>query len=287
MPLVDCHFHLFNAGAGSPSARYRPAYAARIEDWQRLLAPLGDLYGVVVQTSFLGTDNAALLAALGASAGRLRGVAVVDPSVTDDTLSAMDEAGVRGIRLNLFGDLDWRRIGTAPWRTLFARIAALGWHVELHTGNGQGGAMLAELDSALGEGSASVVLDHFGRPGEDGSRDAVFAVAARMLARRQVWVKLSAPYRLPPGTDWRLLAGTWGRTVGYERLLLGSDWPWTNHEAAVRADECAALFHWPCEAGAGGDVVDGSRFAEALRWRNADALYGFGLAGRAAFDSHS
>ncbi|CAG9170546.1 2-pyrone-4,6-dicarboxylate hydrolase [Cupriavidus laharis] len=278
MPLVDCHFHLFDAAAGMPAARYRPAYAARIEDWQRLLAPLGSLlYGVVVQTSFLGTDNAALLAALRASAGRLRGVAVVDPSVTDDALAAMQAAGVRGIRLNLFGDPGWARIGTAPWRALFARVAALGWHVELHTGNGQGGTLLAALDAALGHCPAPVVLDHFGRPGAEGSRDAVFEVAARTLLRRQVWVKLSAPYRLPPGTDWRSLAGAWSRLVGQDRLLLGSDWPWTNHESAARADECAALFGWPCEPGAGGDAPRDRGFAESLRWRNAAALYRFDL----------
>ncbi|CAG2154782.1 2-pyrone-4,6-dicarboxylate hydrolase [Cupriavidus yeoncheonensis] len=276
MPLVDCHFHLFDAGAGMPSARYRPAYAARIEDWQLLLAPMGEpCGGVVVQTSFLGTDNSALLAALQALPGRLRGVAVVDPSVSDEALADMSAAGVRGIRLNLFDDPDWARIGTAPWRALFARVAALGWHVELHTGNGQGGALLAGLDAALGHCPAPVVLDHFGRPGEDGLRDAVFDVAARMLARRQVWVKLSAPYRLLPGADWRALARAWGRTVGHDRLLLGSDWPWTNHESAARADECAALFGWPCEPGAGGEGSDDRGFAESLRWRNAAALYGF------------
>ncbi|KAF7964322.1 hydrolase [Cupriavidus sp. UYMU48A] len=277
IPLVDCHFHLFDAGAGTPSARYRPAYAARIEDWQRLLAPLGDLYGVVVQTSFLGTDNAALLAALGASAGRLRGVAVVDPSVTDDALAAMDAAGVRGIRLNFFEDPDWRRIGTAPWRALFERVGNLGWHVELHTENGRGGALLAELDAALGDCPAPVVLDHFGRPGAQGTSDAVFAVAERVQQRRQVWVKLSAVYRLPPVTDWRALAGAWRRIVGRDRLLLGSDWPWTNHESAVRADECAALFEWPCEPGVSGDAAVDGDFAESLRWRNAVALYGFDL----------
>ncbi|CAG2150409.1 amidohydrolase family protein [Cupriavidus numazuensis] len=277
MPLVDCHFHLFDAGTGMPAARYRPAYSARIEDWQGLLAPLGDLYGVVVQTSFLGTDNAALLAALRARPGRLRGVAVVDPSVTDDQLAAMQAAGVRGIRLNFFGDPEWRRIGTAPWRTLFERIAVLGWHVELHTANGQGGALLSELDASLGDCGASVVLDHFGRPGEQGVRDPVFAVAERTLQRRQVWVKLSAPYRLPPGTDWRSLAMAWCRIVGQDRLLLGSDWPWTNHESPARAGECAALFRWPCERADGGGAEGDGGFAESLRWRNAAVLYGFGL----------
>lgn len=276
-PLVDCHFHLFDAGAGMPSARYRPAYAARIADWLQLLAPMGDPYGVVVQTSFLGADNSALLAALRALPGRLRGVAVVDPSVPDEALADMHAAGVRGIRLNLFDDPDWARIGTAPWRALFLRVAALGWHVELHTANGRGGAMLAELDAALGPCLVPVVLDHFGRPGEDGLRDGVFDVAAQVLARRQVWVKLSAPYRLPPETDWRLLAKAWVRTVGHDRLLLGSDWPWTNHESAARAGECAALFGWPEEQGAGGDGVDDAVLAEALRWRNAAVLYGFEL----------
>ena len=277
MPLVDCHFHLFDAGAGTPSARYRPAYAARIEDWQQLLAPMGDPYGVVVQTSFLGTDNSVLLEALHARSDRLRGVAVVDPSVSDEALADMHAAGVRGIRLNLFDDPDWARIGTAPWRALFARVAALGWHVELHTANGQGGAMLAELDAALGDCRAPVVLDHFGRPGEDGLRDGVFAVTAQVLARRQVWVKLSASYRLPPGTDWRSLASAWGGTVGHDRLLLGSDWPWTNHESAVRARECAVLFDWPGGQGVGGYGMENALFAEGLRWRNAAALYGFEL----------
>lgn len=264
-PVVDCHFHLFEAGAGMPGARYRPAYAARIEDWQGLMAPLGDPYGVVVQTSFLGTDNATLLAALRAMPSRLRGVAVVDPDASDDTLAELDAAGVRGIRLNLFGDPQWERIGTAPWRALFARIAALGWHVEVHTENGRGSAVLAVLDAALGSCPAPVVLDHFGRPGPEGTGDAVFEAARALRQRREVWVKLSATYRLPPETDWRMLAQKWGEVVGTDRLVLGSDWPWTNHESAARAGECATLFDWP-QAGA---------FADAVRWRNAATLYGF------------
>jgi len=273
-PLVDCHFHLFDAGAGTPSARYRPAYAARIEDWLGLLAPLGDPYGVVVQTSFLGTDNTVLLAALRAMPGRLRGVAVVDPDVSDATLADMDAAGVRGIRLNLFGDPHWARIGTAPWRGLFARIAALGWHVEVHTENGQGGAVLAELDTALGHCAAPLVLDHFGRPGQEGIADPVFEAAARIRQRRDVWVKLSAPYRLPPAMDWKELADKWRGVAGQDRLLLGSDWPWTNHESDDRAAECAALFGWADQASAAADA--GARFG-ALRWRNAASLYGFSM----------
>ncbi|AQV96978.1 hydrolase [Cupriavidus necator] len=275
LPLVDTHFHVFDAGAATPSARYRPPYAADLKDWHARLAELGDPYGVVVQTSFLGTDNTALLAALQAMPGRLRGVAVVDPEVTEPELATLHAAGVRGIRLNLYGDPDWQRIATAPWRGLFSRIAGLGWHVELHTNNGDGGMVLAQLDAALGDAGAPVVLDHFGRPGTAGTADAVFDVASAVRARRQVWVKISAPYRLASPQDWPSLAQRWREVVGDDRLLWGSDWPWTNHEAPARVDECRMLATWPLRSSPDRGVKDGGKLTDALRWQNAAALYGF------------
>jgi len=275
-PVVDCHFHIFDAGQAAPSARYRPPYAATLPDWQRLAGALGDPFGVVVQTSFLGTDNTALLGALRAMPARLRGVAVVDPGVSDATLRELDDAGVRGIRLNLYRDPGWQRIGTAPWRALFARVATLGWHVELHTDNGDGGTVLAALDDVLGESGVAVVLDHFGRPGATGVADPVFSVAAAVRARRQVWVKCSAPYRLVAPGAWRELAQRWLEVAGADRLLWGSDWPWTNHEAGARAGECSETSRWP------GTAPADASLNEALRWRNAAALYGFAIAPGAA-----
>ncbi|CAJ95312.1 putative metal-dependent hydrolase, TIM-barrel fold [Cupriavidus necator] len=279
LPLVDTHFHVFDAGAAVPSARYRPPYAADLKDWHARLAGLGDMYGVVVQTSFLGTDNAALLAALQAMPGRLRGVAVVGPEVTDAELATLHAAGVRGIRLNLYGDPDWQRIATVPWRGLFSRIAGLGWHVELHTRNGDGAMVLAQLDAALGDTGAPVVLDHFGRPGPAGTADAIFDVASAVRARRQVWVKISAPYRLASPQDWHGLAQRWREVVGDDRLLWGSDWPWTNHEAPARVDECRMLAAWPGQGAPGDSEAAGVALSAALRWRNAAALYGFAVKG--------
>ncbi|CAG2129295.1 2-pyrone-4,6-dicarbaxylate hydrolase [compost metagenome] len=278
--LVDCHFHVFDAGVAVASARYRPPYAAPLADWLAMAGALGDPavdpvdavdpYGVVVQTSFLGTDNSAMLAALGRMPGRLRGVAVVDPAVNDAELATLDAAGVRGIRLNLYGDAGWRRIDTAPWRTLFQRVAALGWHVELHTNNGDGATVLAALDIAMGETSAPIVLDHFGRPGPLGVDDPVFDTARTVAVRRPLWIKISAPYRLASPNQWPALAAHWAEVAGPDRLLWGSDWPWTNHEAPARADECRAVMAW---------FAQRPDLTEGLRWRNAAALYGFALAG--------
>ncbi|RLK38904.1 amidohydrolase family protein [Cupriavidus plantarum] len=277
-PLVDCHFHVFDAGVAVASARYRPSYAAPLTDWLAMAGVVGgahgDPYGVVVQTSFLGTDNSMMLAALGRMPARLRGVAVVDPSVPDAGLTALDAAGVRGIRLNLYGDEGWRRIETAPWRGLFSRTAALGWHVELHTDNGDGATILSALDAAIGDAPAPIVLDHFGRPGAGGVADAVFDTARAVRERRPLWVKISAPYRLGDGLTspgaWQALTTRWAEVAGADRLLWGSDWPWTNHEGPARADECRATMAW---------LATRPDLEDRLRWRNAAALYGFDIPG--------
>ena len=268
--LVDCHFHVFHAGVGVASARYLPPYAAPLTDWLSLAGSVAgaesNAYGVVVQTSFLGTDNSAMLAALRRMPARLRGVAVVDPSVADAELAELDAAGVRGIRLNLYGDDGWRRIDTAPWRTLFQRITALGWHVEVHTNNGEGATVLSMLDVALGSTPVPVVLDHFGRPGQLGVDDPIFDAARAVGARRSLWVKISAPYRLLSPDLWPTMTTRWAEVAGADRLLWGSDWPWTNYEALARADECRATMAWFAER---------PDLEEGVRWRNAAALYGF------------
>ena len=52
-----------------------------------------------------------------------------------------------------------------------------------------------------------------------------------------VWVKLSAPYRLG-GVDPGPYAAAFLAHFGPERLLWGSDWPWTENEAATSYGEC-------------------------------------------------
>lgn len=221
---VDSHFHVFEAGHVRPGARYRPAYAAPLAAWQAVAAPLGVGRGVLVQTSFLGTDNRLLLAQLAAQPAALRGVAVVAPSARLDTLRALHVAGVRGIRLNLAGAshqiADWTA-ASGIWDAL----QALGWHVELHTDIGQLPGVLAQLPQAL-----PLVIDHMGKP-EAVSADDATARALRVRAgRAEVHVKLSGAYRLG-GRDAEALARLWLGELGPQRLLWGSDWPCTNHEA--------------------------------------------------------
>src|ERR671933_1328754 len=128
---VDTHAHVFKRGLPLADVRrYAPDYDATPEDYIRVLDANGVSHSVLVQPSFLGTDNSYLLDALH-HYPRFRGIAVVPPTVSPDELQAFDEAGVVGIRLNLIGLPD-PRLDADPWPSLLKRLAELDWQGELH-----------------------------------------------------------------------------------------------------------------------------------------------------------
>ena len=223
--IADCHAHVFSATAPAVrGARYRPSYAASLSSWQDHWRRSGVTHGVLVQPSFFGTDNSEMLRAIAADRVHLRGVAVVAPEVSDDELAALEDGGVVAIRLNLRGGLD-DRVPLDPWQQLLRRVAARGWHLEVFTDAGR----VPSVAAALLTVPVRVVFDHFGHP-DPHDIDATFD-ALRILARsHEVWTKLSAPYRLG-GPSPRALAQRWKQLAGSERLVWGSDWPWTGHEA--------------------------------------------------------
>jgi predicted TIM-barrel fold metal-dependent hydrolase len=221
----------------------------------------GVRHGVLVQPSFLGTGNACLLAGLRALPGTLRGIAVVAPEIADTELEAMDAAGVRGIRYNLIGH-DPATVSRPEVRALTRRISALGWLVEVQVL----GAALAQVLDVLTADAGAVVVDHFGRPGTaDPEADPGFRKLMEFGPEGPVWLKLSAPYRLG-GLDPAPYAAAFLDHFGPERLLWGSDWPWTQNEAATSYGECIErIGGW---LGADADLQ--ARFDRASR-----ELYGF------------
>lgn len=260
---VDSHFHVFTAQQAVLGARYSPSYAASLATWQAASQAVGVTHGVLVQTSFKGTDNAYLLAHLKQHPDTLRGVAVVAPSAGFAQLEDLHGLGVRGIRLNLAGQSHDMAAWSAA-KPLWDAVLQLGWHVELHTDAGALSKVLAVLPQAL-----PVVIDHFGKPGKASLRDeTVVAVQRRstggVLSKvPHVHVKLSAAYRLQVELDPKDLATLWLGELGPQALLWGSDWPCTNFEA--QADYPAlhgALEHW---LGQDAGAVQAARSANAMR----------------------
>jgi predicted TIM-barrel fold metal-dependent hydrolase len=236
--IVDTHAHIFSAaGPFAPGARYRPNYEASVEQWIALWPEAGVSQGVLVQPSFLGTDNSRLLTALQMRPAILRGVVVIDPSVSKRELQQGHELGVRGVRLNLLGVADLSIFGGPDWKKVFGWMADLGWHVEVQCE----GERFASLLSVLRDLPLPLVIDHFGLPdpGLSGVCTGVTAIL-RAAKTHAVYIKLSAPYRLR-GADPVKYASLYIAELGCDRLLWGSDWPWTNHERGRSYAKCLSM----------------------------------------------
>jgi predicted TIM-barrel fold metal-dependent hydrolase len=255
---VDSHFHVFEGGQSVPEARYSPRYAASFSDWQNATKQAGVTHGVLVQTSFMGTDNRYLIQHLQQNPDSLRGVAVVAASASYQELSDLHDQGVRGIRLNFAGqshDMSAWQAATPLWNVMLQ----LGWHVELHTDIGALASVLAAIPLEV-----PVVIDHFCRPASASLQDdTVRAVQSRVAASAQIYVKLSAAYRLQMDINPKALTDLWRGELGESALLWGSDWPCTNFEA--KADYAAlhsALQDW---LGHDAAAIDAARSVNPIR----------------------
>ncbi len=249
---VDAHFHVFKARQAVPEARYSPSYAAPLSNWKSAAGKVGVTHGVLVQTSFMGVDNAHLLKHLKKNPNTLRGVAVVTPSKGFWQMADLNTQGVRGIRINLAGQSHDMTAWQAA-KPLWDAVLQLGWHVELHTDTGALPAVLGAVPL-----SVPVVIDHFCRPEIVSLQDeTVRAVQSRVAASSApIYIKLSAAYRLRTGVDPKDLAGLWLSELGENSLLWGSDWPCTNFETkADYAGLHGALAGWLGDDAAAVQVV--------------------------------
>jgi predicted TIM-barrel fold metal-dependent hydrolase len=240
MTAIDTHAHAFTLdGDLARGRRYTPDHAAPIADYLSQLDGAGVARGVLVQPSFLGTDNSYLMKCLEMQPDRLRGIAVVDPTCDEAAMSAMGAANVVGLRLNLLG-LDHTFVANADWQKLFGRAGELGWQIEIHTT----GKDIPFLLSALWPSGANIVIDHFGRP--DPAAGLADPGIKAMLAKAdsgRIWIKLSGPYRCEGRPD--LYARAFLDAFGADRLMWGSDWPWTQHgEGMTFAKALGWLSDW-------------------------------------------
>ncbi|WP_293969562.1 amidohydrolase [Sphingomonas sp.] len=235
---VDAHCHVFGPAADfpfSPKAKYQPQDATP-EMLFALRDRLGFARNVIVQASCHGTDNAATLNGIARSNGLARGVAVVDPAISDEDLDALHAGGVRGIRFNFLK----RLVDDAPKDKFLAvaqRIRRLGWHVVIYFE----ADILEEMKPFIAAIPVPVVIDHMGRPdvtqGPGGADMTAFR--ALMDSRDDIWVKVTCPDRLDPaGAPYDdFVAAVRPLVEAYpDRVLWGTDWPHPNMETRIPDD---------------------------------------------------
>ena len=246
MKRIDTHAHIFRKGISATAhPRYVPDYDATLTQYLEQLDHHHMAHGVLIQPSFLGTDNSLLLEALHQAGGRLRGVAVVSTDIDLAALQQLDKAGIVGIRLNLIG-LPTPDFTHIAWGSLLEKIALLNWHVEIHSH----AAALPDLLPGLLRYRVKIVVDHFGRPDPaSGVNDPGFRFLLAQGASQKIWVKLSGAYRNNAQGKGESIASEAAHLLkqhlGLDRLLWGSDWPHTQFENTIcYAEVNAQIEQW-------------------------------------------
>jgi 2-pyrone-4,6-dicarboxylate lactonase len=234
---VDAHCHVFGPMAQfpfSPKAKYLPDDAGP-EQLFALRDHLGFARNVIVQASCHGTDNAATLNAIAKSNGKARGVAVVDPAISEGELAALHHGGIRGIRFNFLK----RLVDDAPKDKFLevSRRLPQGWHVVIYFE----ADILDELRPFMDAIPVPLVIDHMGRPdvtqGPDGPDMRAFR--ALLDSRPDIHFKPTCPDRLDPGGDpWNAFAEAVAPLVADypDRCIWGTDWPHPNMQDKVPDD---------------------------------------------------
>jgi 2-pyrone-4,6-dicarboxylate lactonase len=234
---VDAHCHVFGPAAQFPfssKAKYLPQDAGP-DMLFALRDKLGFARNVIVQASCHGTDNSATLHAIAVSGGMARGVAVVDPAISDADLATLHAGGMRGIRFNFLK----RLVDDAP-KDRFLDVAGrlpAGWHVVVYFE----ADILEELRPFLDAIPVPLVIDHMGRPDVAQGPDGADMRAFRRLmdSRSDIHVKVTCPDRLDArGAPWDDFAAAVRPLVeDYpDRVLWGTDWPHPNMQDAIPDD---------------------------------------------------
>lgn len=224
--LWDCHTHIFGPWRDYPLAD-NPAYIpeeAPFHALRALHAASGVTRGVIVQAAPYREDHSALLAALEASGGAYRGIALISETTGTQTLARMHDLGVRGIRLGMMKHLAGRP-DVARMGVLLDRIRPLGWHALVH------GELPDVLDvvPALQPHCVPLVIDHMARSPTDGTANPAALLA--LLRHPGVWIKLSGADRNTGGLDGcRAALPLMARLIAQapDRAIWGSDWPHVN-----------------------------------------------------------
>lgn len=235
---VDAHCHVFGPMAQfpfSPKAKYLPQDAGP-EALFALRDQLGFARNVIVQASCHGTDNRATLNAIARSNSMARGVAVVDPAITDAELDTLHAGGIRAVRFNFLK----RLVDDAPkdrFLDVAKRTERLGWHVVVYFE----ADILDEMLPFLAAIPVPIVIDHMGRPDVRQGPDGADMTAFRRLldSRADIWTKVTCADRLdpagPPYADF--INAVRPLVEDYpDRVLWGTDWPHPNMENVLPDD---------------------------------------------------
>lgn len=244
----DTHHHIFEPEAFAyDSDRHLTPPAATVAQFQFFKRQLGITNSVLTHGLSYGSDCTSLKAfvpRLGTTS--TRGIGVIDPdTTTDEEMVSMHAAGVRGLRMNLYRyhaleDVALQKIALEKHASRIHNLS-LPWSLTMTTTHPENWDELRPwVAEKLTSQSIPVLTDHFAllkapsmlKPQYklDPTAQPGFNTIISMLRAGQIWVKLSAPYRVseltPHYPDLHFLVRALVEANKHQ-VIWGSDWPHT------------------------------------------------------------
>ena len=221
----DTHFHAFEEGYPHVADPQYTFPEGTLDQYLAMTRFLGIDRMVIVQPTYYGEDNTLTVDVLRRLGDQARGVVRVDDTVSDATLDEYHEAGVRAIRLDLFGRKDWPLEQIEAFVDLMSgKAEARGWHVQFYSP----GTIFRALLPHIAKSDGRFVVDHMGyMKKSDGMGAEAIDQLVAALDVGNLWVKLTGPYRVA-GDEPLSSVVPLGRTLVAarpDRLLFGTDWP--------------------------------------------------------------
>lgn len=263
---IDTHAHIFLKELKSiENARYKPDYNASFKDYKANLNRYGFDKGILVQPSFLGTDNEFLLESI-KDDENIKAIVVVDENIKFEELERLKKRKACGIRLNLIGK-EINDFKNSIWMEFFENLAKLKMQVEIQRDLDDD---LVKIVKQILPFDCDIVIDHLARASENSKNlEELFS-----LKSPKIFFKISGFYRAKIAYTKDEEAIKFAKKM-YEILkehflltnfVFGSDWPHTNFEKNINFLSAFEAFE---------KIVISKKEQEQILGDNACVLFGF------------
>jgi 2-pyrone-4,6-dicarboxylate lactonase len=224
----DTHLHVYGPSETyplTPERNYDPDPHSTLDDYVKVHRALGLERAVIVTGSANGTNNRITLDALQRMRGSFKGLALLDPAITDGELSKLKEGGFSGFRVKANGK---GGLSFEETRRMIARTVGFGWHIKFMS---QSMAEVIEAVPFLHSLKVPYVFDHVAHAEpHQNKNDREFGELSAILRNDQhSWVNLYSFYQLsevgPPNYADMIDIVREIIDAAPHRVIWGSNWP--------------------------------------------------------------
>ena len=224
----DTHLHVYGPVDRfplSPDRHYTPDPHSTLEHYLNVHRKLGLERAVIVTGSANGTNNRVTLDALARMQGTFKGLALLDPAITDTELFHLKENGFTGFRVKANGR---GGLSLEETKKMAARAQDLSWHVEFMS---QSTAEVLATVPFLKKLKMPYVFDHvaYADPGMTVEDSKLKELLRILEAEEHAWINLYSFYQLskegPPNYTDMVPVAQAIIDARPDHVIWGSNWP--------------------------------------------------------------